>query len=133
MLGGIVPALIAAESPNQRDTAKRLMTVSVFAFGDVGRGGNISAGEKDFRRILRDENAITEFHVILTRGTVPAKLYALAGIRALAPGEFDSAVSSVANQDQDVRTISGCIPRSRKFAEMVRDLRGGRFDWYLQK
>jgi hypothetical protein len=65
--------------------AKRLATVSAFAFGAVGFAGVTSKGEIDFRFILsRSEPiALAAFEKLFVAGNFQAKAYALAGIKKL--------------------------------------------------
>ena len=113
--------------------AAKLADITIFAFGDIGRANHPSEGELRFREVLWGENALPSFREILQRGTPAAKAYALCGIRLLAPGEFEAVAKSATKVDVAVRTVSGCIPRVKKFSALVAEIQNGNFDAFLEK
>src|SRR6476660_5770871 len=86
-------------SPVLQQAYDRLLSVEAFAFGDVLEHGDVvcttSRGEQCFRTLAESTNGLPLFRAALTNGNAAAKLYALCGIRHLAPEQFDSLAAPI--------------------------------------
>jgi hypothetical protein len=101
----------------------RLESVHAFAMGGIGIRGIQSKEERAYLAVLRGPDAAKVFREVLQTGTPEAKLYALCGLHAVAPSEFEAAASLLASSELTATTISGCIIRSERVAEVVRRIR----------
>jgi hypothetical protein len=109
-----------------------LRAVTCFAFGGVGIAGMTSQGELAFRAVLAGTNPLTYFRATLTNGTTAAKLYALCGIRVLAPPDFNRDALPLSASDAIAVTMSGCLVYREQAAAVVGRIKGGTYDKYLK-
>jgi hypothetical protein len=111
---------------------KSLAEVEEFAFGGVGVAGIESQGERFFRGVMSEPNALTRFKKILETGTAAARLYALCGIRLLSEKDFAADAESLLKSNETVTTIGGCIISKQRVAEVARQISAGSFDASLK-
>jgi hypothetical protein len=128
------PASAAATLPTSQtevsQACQELITARIFAFGGVGFAGTISQGEKAFRVVFSSTNALELFEGILANGTPAGRLYALCGIRRLAPSRF-TALSENVPQGKVLR-MSGCLATEEDVSAVIAAIDRGFFDLYLQ-
>lgn len=125
--------MFAADKGQTVDAVAALSKIKRFAFGGVGYAGTTSEGEKLFRAILAERDALAKFRTILAKGTAEAKLYALCGIRALDKKALDDAASDLKKQNSVVETIQGCILDKEQSSKVIQRIAGGRYDSYWSK
>ena len=111
---------------------KSLAEVEEFAFGGVGVAGIESQGERFFRGVMDQPDAVATFKTILGNGTVAAKLYALCGIRLLSQKDFDVAAAPLLKSNETVKTIGGCIISQQRVADIARRISDGSYDISLK-
>ncbi len=113
-----------------------LLVAQDFAFGGIGIAGQTSTGEYAFHAVLRSLGAAEVFKLMLSPGahaTEEGKLYALCGIRATDPAEFNQYAATVASTDAKVNTESGCMIDEEKVAEVVKRIANGGYDFHLKQ
>jgi len=120
------------EEPIQ-STIERLATVQHFAFGGVGFAGTTSAGEKDFRVIRKDPWAIAHFARLYRDGNIQAKLYALAGMREIAPQRYQELAKPLRESKEKVSTMHGCIVADEAASVVVEQIAKGDYDSFTRR
>lgn len=111
---------------------KSLAEVEDFAFGGVGVAGIESQGERFFRGVMDQPDAVATFKKILGNGTSAAKLYALCGIRLLSEKDFDAAAVPLLKSNETVTTMRGCMVSKERVGELARQIGAGSFDISLK-
>src|SRR5437016_4792524 len=76
--------------PTPEQAYGRLLTIKEFCFGGAGFGAVTTEGEIAYRSIADSTNPLALFSAALTNGTAEAQMYALCGIRQIAPSKFES-------------------------------------------
>lgn len=61
------------------------------------------------------------------------KLYALCGVRRLAPKEFEAAALPVERANRKVTTAFGCMVGETEAAGIIREIRAGSYQSFLEK
>ena len=135
LLATAVYQCLAAEpgtSPMLQQAYDRLRSVNAFAFGDVQAYGNVvcttSPGEQCFRTLAESTNGLPLFRSTLTNGTVAARLYALCGIRRLAPEQFDTLAEPITRTNSRVGVRVGSIGMVMMSSNIVAQIRRGAYD-----
>ena len=121
----------AAQPKDCQAAYKELLAVDYFSFGGVGIGGTTSPGETCFKTIATSPDGLQLFKSALTNGTTESKLYALCGIRKLAPTEFNSAAAPIIAKNPPVNLMSGCIASSIGSSNVVAQIKNGVFDLFV--
>jgi hypothetical protein len=111
---------------------EQLVTSDFFAFGGVGIADTTSPGQKAFQTILTSTNALELFRSALKEGNPQARMYALAGIRKLAPKTFDAEAKSALKDNPQIKTMSGCIAREEAAEAVIKRISNGVYDLYLE-
>jgi hypothetical protein len=120
-----------AEPQTPQQAYEQLLTVKSFAFGGVGFAGITSDGERAFHTIAAATNALELFRVALTNGTTEARLYALCGIRKLAPKRFEAHAKPLVAANPTASTMSGCIVTELPASKVVQNIAAGLYDRYF--
>lgn len=110
-----------------------LLTIEYFAFGGVGFAGQISDGESAFRIILSSPKAKKYFELVLSKSSMPAKLYALCGLRELDTTLFLQKVKYYSDTTVRVSTMRGCIRDDERFIDIVQEIRTGFYDLLIHR
>ena len=111
---------------------QHLLSAEFFAFGPVFLGGITSDGERAFRAILTSTNALQLFRAASTHTNAVANLYALCGIRKLAPATFDAQAKRLIAANPEVIHMAGC-KRSQLHAKyLVEWIASGSYDNFLK-
>jgi hypothetical protein len=87
-------------------------------------------------------NAVELFSNVITNGTGEAKLYALCGIRKIAPNQFDGLAQAAAKwaswlppsaleEGLCVRTGHGCVRGPDSPSRVIEEIRRGAYDRYF--
>jgi hypothetical protein len=124
----------AGESAPPKDSQQayqQLLSVRCFAFGGFGFAGIKSQGELCFRMVASSTNALPLFRATLQHGTTEAQLYALCGIRHLAPGACDTAAAPVITANKKVTEMIGCELISEHASNTVVRIKSGSYESYL--
>jgi len=121
------------DPPTPQQAYEQLLSVGRFAFGGVGYAGVTSEGEKAYRAIAGDTNALSMFSAVLTNGNAPAKLYALCGIRQFAPRMFEAHSKSLLIANPQVETMSGCLVSHEFATNVVARISSGSYDVHFKK
>ena len=108
-----------------------LMKIQYFNFGGMSRNISMSVGEKSFRILLKNTEAVKLFQGVFDEGNDEAKMYALCGLRMLDRPRFQEMVESLRESDQPVNLISGCSEQSFPVKEVVRKIEDGFYDHYF--
>ena len=119
--------IVYGKEPIQ-SSVDRLAKVEHFAFGGVGFAGVMSEGEKDYRVIRQHPLAIAQFARLYREGNLQAKLYAVVGMRQLAPGRYDEFVRELRLSKQTVVTMHGCIVSEEPLSEELKQIEKGNYD-----
>jgi hypothetical protein len=113
--------------PSQK-VCEQFRSVTIFTFGGVGPLGSMSDEEQCFRTIATSSNALQLFTTTLTNGTTEARLYALCGIRMLAPQTFDSQAAPVVAANKPVTIMEGCLLSHEGASNIVVRIKEGFYD-----
>jgi hypothetical protein len=87
----------------------------------------ISDGEQDYRSILARDSALADFEKLYSQGNLPAKCYALVGIKKLNPARFKELARRLRTSNDKVATMHGCILSDEAFADVVRQIESGQY------
>ena len=91
----------------------------------------ISPGEQSLRTLAESTNGLPLLRAVLTNGTPAAKLYALCGIRHLAPEQFDSLAAPLTRIDLTVGVTVGWIKMVMPASNIVAQIKRGSYDDFL--
>lgn len=119
-----------SDRPAFPEAYQQLVSVRFFAFGGVGFAGTTSDAEKAFHAPAASTNALELFTAVLAHGNTEARLYALCGIRRLAPEKFEVLSRSVADGDLKVATMAGCEVMEELASSVAARIAAGRYDIY---
>ena len=127
---------LAAEpgaSPMLQPAYERLVSVQAFAVWDIAFwniecAGTTSPGEQCFRTLAESTNGLPLFRAALTNGMAAARLYALCGIRRLAPEQFEALAAPVVRSNAFVVVRVGSIGMVMGSSNLVGQIRRGAFD-----
>jgi len=106
-------------------------SIKCFAFGGIGPLGTISQEEQFFRTILKNTYALQFFKTTITNSTTEASLYALCGIRQLAPESFSLYALSINHSIQKVTTMEGCFLSHERASNVVIRIQQGWYDRFF--
>ena len=118
---------------NPQDAYKELLKIEYFAFGGVGFAGQTSDGESAFRMILSSPKAKKYFELVLTKKNMPAKLYALCGLKELDTTLFLQKMKIYSDTTVQVSTMRGCIRDDERFTDIVQEIRTGFYDLFIHR
>jgi len=127
------PAAEAGASLFLQQAYERLLSVRVFAFGEVGGGWTppqlwmTSEGEHCLRTLAASTDGLPLFKAALTNSTSEAKLYALVGIQHLAPEQFDALAAPVIAANPPVHLRIGDTGMGMNASNIVAQIKKG---WY---
>jgi hypothetical protein len=107
---------------------EQFRSIKTFAFGGVGPLGSMSDGEQCFHTIAISSNALELFTTALTNGTTEARLYALCGIRHLAPQTFDAHTAAVMAANKRITIMEGCFVSRERTSNVVIRIKEGFYD-----
>ena len=140
----LLPALslVSSEVMGQRDPAPylptpeqaywRLLTVEEFCFGGAGFGAVTTEGEIAYRSIAGSTNVLVLFSAALTNGTPEAKMYALCGIRQIAPSKFELHARPLWLSNPKVKVVFTCDFFEENATNVIAWIRSGRYERYLK-
>jgi len=115
-------------APKTAEAAMRLSKADFFAVGPVGRGGQPSQAEADFRIVLADPMGRNVFVGLLKSGTPSAQMYSLLGLHQVAPREFARKVTPYLKNQEQIRTMQGCLVSDTPVATVAKDIQAGKYD-----
>ena len=107
---------------------ERLMKTDVFVFGGVGFAGTTSEGEKGFHVVLASTNGVEVLRKVLKDGTREAQMYALCGLRKLAPDDFRTEAERIGAEKATVKMMTGCLMFEEPVSKVVERIRSGAYD-----
>src|SRR6185369_1082070 len=107
---------------------EQFRSIKTFAFGGVGPLGSVSDGEQCFRTIAGSSNGLQLFTTVLTHGTTEARLYALCGIRHLAPQMFDAQAAALMGANKRANIMEGCFLSREPTSNVVVRIKEGFYD-----
>jgi hypothetical protein len=118
-------------APPPRQVYEQFRSIKTFALGGVGPLGAMSDEEQCFRTIAVSSNALQLFTMTLTHGTTEARLYALCGIRRLAPQTYDAHAAAVMAANQRATIMEGCFSSREQVSNVVVRIKEGFYDRHL--
>lgn len=107
-----VAAVVTASAtrPREATTEWRLLRQAVAFLSDaVGEGGDLPALVIAYRQLLRAPDGAATFGRLLREGTPAARLYALCGLRELAPAEAAERAEALLADETLVSSQVGCV------------------------
>ena len=128
---GLAPSLEANEETSRASAS--LAGENVFALGGVGVAGTMSAGERDFRAVLKEPDAVQQLQSLLKNASPAGQLYALLGLRLRDRPAFDQAVAEFRKRSEVVSTMHGCMLMKEKMDEIVKQIERGDYDAALKR
>jgi hypothetical protein len=112
---------------------EQLLTVQNFTFGGSYASGYGSQGERACVLIAESTNAIALFSATVTNGNAQAKMYALCGIRQVAPKMFDAYANPLRLANPVVDTTFGDQIRHTAATNIIDKISKGSYDIYFKK
>jgi len=105
----LAPAVCAADET--AESVRELIEAPFFSWGGIGIGATISSAEKAFRTLAKQPSAsaVNNFETIYRKAATAGRLYALLGLRDLAPARFGEVLPKALKSGEPVETITGCI------------------------
>jgi hypothetical protein len=128
---GLAPSVDASEEASRASVS--LARENVFALGGVGVAGTMSGGEKDFRALLKEADAVQQLHSLLKSASPAGQLYALVGLRLRDRPAYDRAVTEFRKRSDEVSTLHGCIMMKEKMDGIVKQIEHGDYDAALTR
>jgi hypothetical protein len=129
------PAAEPSASPILQQSYNELLAVEFLAFGEAetrwGGPCMISPGERSLRTLVETTNGLPLLRAALTNGTTAAKLYALCGIRHLAPEQFDSLAAPLTRTNLAVGVRVGWIKMGMSTSNLVARIKSGAYEDFL--
>ena len=119
-------------APPSRQVYEQFRSIKTFALGGVGPLGAMSDEEQCFRTIAVSSNALQLFATTLTNGTTEARLYALCGIRHLAPETFAAHTAAVMAANKRVTIMEGCWLSRERTSNVVIRIKEGFYDHHFE-
>jgi hypothetical protein len=116
--------------PSQK-VYEQFRSIKTFTFGGVGPLGSMSDEEQCFRAVATSSNALQLFMTTLTNGTTEARIYALCGIRILAPHTFDLQAAPAVAENKRVTIMEGCFLSHERASNVVVRIKEGFYDRHL--
>jgi hypothetical protein len=113
---------------------EQLISVRFFAFGEVSDAWTLprvcttSPGERAFNTLVASTNGLPWFKAVLTNGTTAARLYALIGIRHLAPEQFDVFAAPILATNTPVGFRMGDIGMRMEASNIVAEIKKGSYE-----
>ena len=106
-----------------------LKTAPFFAIGAVGEGGEISAGERAYRALLQQKQAVAAFEALLRdkNARVEGRLYALLGLRTRDRAAFARHLTPFLSSKAMASTMSGCMASDEPVAAVAKRIRKGEY------
>ncbi len=91
--------------------ARCLIDITYWAWGGIGITSSISAGQSAFLTVAqaRTKTAVEVFENIYAQAQPAGRLYALVGLRDLAPARFEKLLPKSLESSATIETITGCI------------------------
>jgi len=129
--GSAAEPVTSSGGPTANEAYQQLLSTKFFAFGGVGFAGTTSEGERAFHAIAASTNALELFTAVLAQGNTQSQLYALCGIRRLAPEKFDVLAKAIVVANPKVSTMAGCVGRDDRASNVVAHIAGGLYDLYI--
>jgi hypothetical protein len=124
---------VIAADPN----VKGLAGVGIFQLADVApwTPNRVSAGDYYLKRILREKDPLPFLRAAYNTGSPAGKLYALAGIRSVAPELFDLCVKDIRQSGYNPTMIyhRGCLGGETSFQLFMMEIAVGIYDHYLHE
>lgn len=112
----------AVHSPYEALTA-----VTTFAIGGVGFAGTTSSGEKDFREMLKEPDAVEKCRKLLTDATPEGQMYGLLGLKLKDEVAFEAALSKYKGSETKLREMAGCIMGTTTMGELAARIEKGSY------
>ena len=107
------------------DAMDVLRTAPRFASASVGFGGVVPHAVVAWLTVLSQSSADSLFLDLLGMATPAGRMYALAGLRAIDPAEFERRASPFRRDANPVNTLMGCIGSTMTTAQIVSELDRG--------
>ena len=108
------------------DEAMRVLrTAPSFSSASVGFGGVVPDAVVAWLTILSQSSADSLFLELLGMATPAGRMYALAGLRAIDPREFERQAGILRRDASPVNTLVGCIGSTMTTAQIVAELDRG--------
>lgn len=104
----------AVHSPYEALTA-----TTTFAIGGVGVAGTISPGEKDFRALLKEPDAVEKCQKLLTDATPEGQMYGLLGLKMKDETAFVAALPKYKGSKTTLREMAGCMMGTITMGELA--------------
>ncbi len=128
-LGLVCQNLAGSERPKSTDEpVDALKKASLFCIGGFGYAGTISPGEKALRELMKRTDAKSALIKLLDEATPEGQMYALAGLKTIAPAEFKARLKAYRTRSGQVRTARGCIVTDEPVSQVVKEVEAGQFD-----
>jgi hypothetical protein len=116
-----------ADPPAVHSPYEALTAVTTFAIGGVGFAGTISSGEKDFRALLKEPDAVAQCQKLLTDATPEGQMYGLLGLKLKDEVAFTAAFPKYKESKTTLRQMSGCIMGNVTMGEMAARIEKGSY------
>jgi hypothetical protein len=139
----LLVATVTAAEPSRDEivaadrTGQALASVQTFSLGDRSPWAavQLSAGEVYLKRILREKDPLPFLRAAYNTGSPAGKLYALAGIRTVAPELFDLCVKDIreSGYNPTMTYHRGCLGGEASFQLFMMEIAIGWYDRVLRE
>jgi hypothetical protein len=110
-----------------------LKNVPHFAVGGVGVAARMSPGEEALRVLLKHKQGVPALRAVLKEGNIQGQLYALLGLKKLAPAEFAKAVVPYRASRTPVAVLSGCMMEEEPVSVIVKRIETNAYGLILDR
>lgn len=139
----LVASILGAAEPSHDEVlatdrnVQGLTTIQMFSLANSSPWGSVGlpAGEVYLKRILREKEPLPFLRAAYNTGSPAGKLYALAGIRSVAPELFDVCVKDIreSGYNPTITYRRGCLGGEASFQLFMMEIAIGLYDGYLHE
>lgn len=116
---------VTIEDSATKEAYDCLSKAEYFSYGPSGVAGSMSSEIKAFTKLYKSNYAKDLFVKLEVESTPDGKLYALCGLYLLDRDYYNKVIVKYKNSNEMVTVLSGCIGRSMKLSEVIKDFDQG--------
>ena len=116
----------------EREPFELLKNAKQFQSSQIGYAGQPSVYSAAWRTLAKGPNAAAAFDSLYRAAMTPeARLYALVGLAATDQATALARMSGAEWKNAEVRTMFGCIVQTVPAADLLAEIRDGKWDWWV--
>ena len=121
------------DSASSIDPFELLKNSMCFRIGGVGAAAATPPEEIALRRLMAKKGADEVLQKLFIEGSPAGQLYALFGLRSVAPTDFDRIAAQLKPNNTSIWTQGGCIVYQMPMNEIVQAIKNGQYDIYMKR